>query len=307
MFRRLKILLGMALALATVAAPSSALAFDAGVKPPVLPNPLPGAVSLPFEIPVAQSEPVPQPLNFEIAVAGFDLDPNPVAGQRIGSLDMVTDAGDFDDKAIYSNGPGSNGLRTWTLDWQLADPIVATVEDGVALAADGSRMTDPESTLISFTVPGNYHGFRLKGLSLRFNQEARGAATAGIGAVNPARAGSYLIRSRIESVDPPSAVRVAATSVRVGTPVPKTKLVAGVNRSRIRPGGRVRISLWTTNRTRDTAAIWLRGHRLRRVKVGPEARHFYWRVRPRLRGQKLRFRIKPVNGPARHIVIRVAD
>jgi len=300
-------LLGMALVLAGFATPQSVLAFDAGVKPPVLADPLPGAISRPFEIPVTQSQTVPQPFDFEIAVAGFELDPNPVAGQRIGSLDMVTDSGDFDDKAIYSNGPGENRVRTWTLNWQLADPILATVEDGLALAADGGRVRDSESTLISFTVPGNYHGFRLMGLSLRFNQEDRGVATAGIGAVNPSRAGSYLIRSRIESVDPPREVNVASTSVRIGRPATKTRLAVGVNRFRVRPGGRVRISLWTTNQTRDRAAIWLRGHRLRRIKVGPAARHFSWRAKPRFRGQRLRFRIKPLNGPARRLVIRVKD
>ncbi|MBN8870193.1 MAG: hypothetical protein J0H66_09975 [Solirubrobacterales bacterium] len=308
MSHRLKMVVGMALAFAVLATPQPAFAFDAGVKPPVLADPLPGAVSRPFEIPVTQSEAEPQPLHFEIAVAGFNLDPDPVAGRRIGSLDMTTDSGTFGDRAIYSNGPGFEGIRYWTLDWRLSsNPILATVENGAGLDADGLKITDPGSTLIGFTVPGNYHGFRLMGLDLRFNQQEKGRSTPGVGAVNPALAGDYLIRSRIESVAPPSAVAVASTSVRVGPPAPKTKLMVGVNRSRVRPVGRIRISLRTVNQTRDTASVWLRGHRLRRLTVGPGPRYLYWRVKPRFRGQRLRFRIKPSNGPARQLVIRVTD
>lgn len=297
----------LVLAVLGLAAPHPARAFDAGLSTPVLENPLPGAVSRPFEIPVAQSAAVPQPLNFEISVAGFEFDPDPVAGRQIGSLDLVTDSGDFDDKEIYSNGPGQSGSRTWTFNWQLADPITATVEDGVGLDANGNRTAVSGTTLISFTVPGNYHGFRLTGLSLRFNQGIRGAATEGIGAINPPVAGSYLIRSRIESVPPQSEVSLSSTSVRVGPPVPTTRLATSVNRSRVRPGGRVRISVWTTNQTRDTVAIWLRGRRLGKVRVGPDARHFHWRVKSRYRGQKLRFRIRPLNGPPRQIMVRVKN
>ncbi|MCB0859246.1 MAG: hypothetical protein KDB54_01165 [Solirubrobacterales bacterium] len=306
MLRLLKTLPGLIVILAGLAVPSLAQAFDAGVRAPLLTDRAPGAVSVPFEIPFRQSAAVPQPLEFEVAVQGFSLDPAAIDGTRIGSLDMVTDAGDFDDKAIYSDGPGADGTRTWTLDWQLSnDPITATVTDGTGLDASGEKINAPDSTLITFTVPGNYHGFRLMGLSLRFNQEDHGMPTPGVGAVNPVMPGNYLIRSRIRSVAPQSAVKVASTTVPIGLEAPKTRLVASANRFRVRRGGKVRISMRTANQTRDTVGIWLRGKRLRKVKVGPATKHIYWRPGRKFRGRRAVLHLRPAHGPDRQLVIRV--
>ncbi|MBN8866300.1 MAG: hypothetical protein J0H98_01980 [Solirubrobacterales bacterium] len=201
-----------------LAAPAGA--FDAGVRAPRLADPRPGAVSRPFEIPISQSAAVPQPSVFDLAIEGFDLDPTPQAGARIGSLDLITDSGNFDGTAILSGGPATDGVSTWTLDWRLSDPILATVTDGLSLDARGERIADPDSALISFLVPGNYHGFRIMGLRLRLNQADRGRPTAAVGAVNPSRAGKYLVRSRIESVAPEREIEVRSAWVRVGRATP---------------------------------------------------------------------------------------
>ncbi len=143
MLRPLKTSLGLIAFACVLILPNFAQAFDAGVRTPLLTDRSPGAVSVPFEIPVRQSAAVPQPLDFEIAVEGFRLDPAPAADLRIGSLDMVTDAGDFDNKAIFSNGPAIDGARTWTHDWQLSNhPITATVEDGTGLGPAGEKTVD---------------------------------------------------------------------------------------------------------------------------------------------------------------------
>lgn len=306
MIRLPKIFLVATLAALTLALPRSALGFDAGVRAPVLADPAPGAVSLPFEIPVRQSAAVPQPLDFEISVEGFTLDPDPQSGRRIGSFDMVSDSGEFNDKAIYSNGPGAYGVRSWTIDWQMGEePITATVEDGISLTASGQSVADPDSTLISFTVPGNYHGFRLMGISLRFNQQERGRATEGVGAVNPAEPGSYLIRTRVKSVAPESRVKVASAQVRVETPSPRTSLSVKANRTGVRQGGQVRFRLRTTNGTRDKVAIWLSGRKLGTVKVGPEGRNFVWRCGPRVRARNLHFSFRPLKGPAKTVSLKV--
>lgn len=306
MFHFPKNALGLTLCLLLLALPGQALAFDAGVRAPVLADPMPGAVSVPFEIPVKQSAAVPQPLNFQIAVEGFTLDPDPVADRRIGSFDMVTDSGDFDDTEIRSNGPGENGVRTWTLDWGLGKPLVATVKDDLGLDVSGSPVADPDSTLISFTLPGNYHGFRLLGLSLRFNQERRGRVTEGVGAVNPSQPGRYLVRSRIESVAPESEVALASALVRVGQPLPRTALHVKANRLRTQPGGRVKFTLRTTNGTRDRVTVTIGQRRLRVIWIGPEARSFFWRPGRSLRGRRVAFAFKPDDGPARKLSLRVA-
>lgn len=308
MLRPLKTSLGLIAFACVLILPNFAQAFDAGVRTPLLTDQSPGAVSVPFEIPVRQSAAVPQPLDFEIAVEGFRLDPSPAADLRIGSLDMVTDAGDFDNKAIYSNGPAIDGARTWTLDWQLSNhPITATVEDGTGLGPAGEKTVDDGSTLISFTVPGNYHGFRLMGLSLRFNQQEKSLPTPGIGAVNPTAPGSYLIRSRIESVAPGSSVKVASTRVRIGPDEtrPKTRLAVGANRSRVRPGGLVRFSIRTLNGTSDFVTVRRGHHEIGKLKAGPAVRYLYWRASRRLRGRKVTFHFKPANGPAGNLTIRV--
>ena len=308
MFRLLKTALAPAACLLAMLVPGVAQGFDAGVRAPVLADRSPDAVSVPFEIPIRQSTAVPQPLEFEIAVEGFGLDPAPVPGLRIGSLDMVTDAGDFDDKAIYSNGPATDGVRTWTLDWQLSNhPITATVEDRTGLAADGRKIARSDSTLISFTVPGNYHGFRLMGLILRFNQEDHGKPTAGVGAVNPAEPGNYLIRSRVLPAAPESQANVTSVWTRIGSSPsrPKTRIAVGVNRFRVHPGGLIRFSLRTVNDTTDSLTIRQDGRLLRKLKVGPDSRRFNWRLGNRFAGRKVTFRFKPRGGPAKRVAIRV--
>lgn len=297
--------IGICVAVITLLFSGQALAFDAGLRAPVLADPSPGAVSVPFQIPIIQPFPIPQPEHFEIAIEGFELDPEPMAGSQIGSLDLYTDSGPFGDKAIYSNGPGEGGLRTWTLAWQLADPIVATVEDGVSLDQAGNRVAAPDSTLISFSVTENYHGFRLTGLRLRFNQQNHGLATERVGAVNPPREGSYLIRSRIQSVAPQSAVKVSSVTARIGFPAPKTKLKIGVNRQRVRVGGRVRFALRTVNGTSDKVGIWRGRKLLRQVRITPRSRAFYWRATPAFKGRRVQFRFNPANGPERKVAVRV--
>ena len=89
---------------------------------------------------------------------------------------MVTDAGDSaTTKAIFSNGPAIDGARTWTLDWQLPATIRSPPRSriGTGLGQPVEKTVDDGSTLINFTVPGNHHGFRLMGLSLRFNQRKK--------------------------------------------------------------------------------------------------------------------------------------
>lgn len=292
--------------LAFLILPGRALAFEAGLRAPQLGDPAPGAISVPFEIPIRQSEAVPQPLDFEIAVEGFSLDPAAVRDLRIGSLDLVTDSGDFDDKPIFSNGLAIDGVRTWTLDWQLGEkPITARVEDGVALDPSGERIANPEFTLIIFTVPGNYHGFRLMGLGLRFNQEDHGLPTPGVGAVNPLTEGSYLLRSRITSVDPPGEVSVTSARVEIGNPRPATSLSVTANRSRVHPGGKVRFTLRTTNGTSDTVEVWLAGRRIRTVKVGSKQKRFSWKAPRKLAGRKAAFAFTPGNGVTRRLAVKV--
>lgn len=302
----MKITIGLAFALLAMALPQSALAFDAGVRTPLLADQAPAAVSVPFEIPVRQSAAVPQPLNFEIAVGGFTLDPDPVAGQRIGSFDLVTDSGEFNDKAIFSDGPATEGFRTWTIDWQLGeDPIIATIQDGTALDPDGHQIADPQSTLVSFTVPGNYHGFRLMGLSLRFNQQEKRESTPGVGAVNPPFPGKYLVRSRIQSVAPQSSVSVSSAWAAIGPSDPATAISVKAGRKVVRAGSKVGFRIRTTNETRDRVGIWLGGRLLRKFKVGPTAKTVSWKAPKKLAGRQIRLRFKPKNGPARIIKLRV--
>jgi hypothetical protein len=304
------ILLCISLALAAMlgVASTPALGFDSAVRTPVLGNPAPGAVSVPFEIPVRQSDANPEPSVFRIAVEGFTFDPEAEDGLRIGSLDVLTASGKFGDKAIYSDGPGSGGVRTWTLDWQLSEdkkPITATVEDGYGLDPSGQRVADPAFTLISFVVPVNYHGFPVTGLELRFNENEKGTPSPGVGAVNPATAGNYLIRSRVESVAPESAVKVGSTSVRVGLPDPKTALRVSSDRKRIRPGSRVKFRLRTTNGTSDRVSVWLGGRRLGSLNVNSTVGFFNWRPGRSLSGRKVVVLFKPASGPARKVTVRV--
>ncbi len=306
--RNILLFISMALAVLFGSVSSQASAFDAAVRTPVLGNPAPGAVSVPFEIPVRQTDANPQPLTFRIAVQGFSMDPEPQDGLRIGSLDVETASGKFGDKAIYSDGPGSGGIRSWTLDWQLSEdgkPITATVEDGLGLNESGSRVPLTGFTLISFTVPVNYHGFPVTGLNLRFNENEKGTPSPGIGAVNPEVAGTYLIRSRVESVAPRSAVRVGTASVRVGLPAPATALRVTSDRARVRPGKRVRFRLRTANETVDRVTVWQGNRRIGIVNVATSFSYFTWRANRSLRGHKVTLRFRPEAGPARKVTVRV--
>lgn len=306
--RSIFLFISLALAALLGAAATPALAFDSAVRAPVLGNTLPGAVSVPFEIPIRQSDANPQPSVFQIAVEGFTFDPEAEASQRIGSLDVLTASGKFGDKAIYSDGPGSGGFRTWTLDWQLSEdkkPITATVEDGYGLDPSGTRTPDVAFTLITFIVPVNYHGFPVTGLDLRFNENEKGTPSPETGAVNPETPGTYLVRSRVESVAPESAVKVASATVRIGLPDPKTALRVTSDRKRVPPGTRVRFRLRTTNETSDRVSVWQGGRRLGSVNVDSTVRFFIWRPDGSLGGRKVVLRFKPASGPARKLAVRV--
>lgn len=311
MNRARNILLAIALTFAVVAGAGQAVAsaaFDSGVRTPVLGDSRPGAVSVPFEIPIRQNGANPQPLHFEVAVQGFKLDPEPVNGRRIGSLDFLTDSGKFGNKAIYSNGPGGGNTHTWTLDWQLSDenlPIVATVYEGLGLDLSGQQVQDPEFTLFSFTMPGNYHGFPVNGLSFRFNQDKDTGPSEGVGAVNPSEPGTYRITSHVVSAAPENAVSVASAFARVGLPPVKTALRVKPNRKKTRPGHLVRFRLKTINETKDLVAIWLGGRRLARVPVGPAPNYFQWRPTRELKGRTVKLRFKPEHGPARQVAVKV--
>lgn len=304
------ILLACLLTLAAFAfgGPGAASGFDSGVRTPTLADSRTGAVSVPFEIPIRQNGANPQPLHFQIAVQGFRLDPEPVEGRRIGSLDFLSDSGKFGNKAIYSNGPGSGGSRTWTIDWQLSDenePIVATVIDGLGLDPSGQRVEDPEFTHISFTMPGNYHGFPVTGLVFRLNQDKDGGQTPGVGAVNPSAPGTYRITTHVVSAAPENEVSVASAFARVGLPPVRTSLRVKANSRKVRPGRVIRFRLKTTNETRDRVIVRLSGRRLARVPIGPAANFFRWRAPRKLKGRKVKLVFKPENGPARQVTVKV--
>lgn len=306
--RKTLLLASLAAAALMVPASSSAAEFDFGVRTPILPDASPGAVSVPFEIPIRQHGATREPFSVQIAIEGFDLDPNPVPGERIGSVDVLTASGTFGDKAIYSDGPGADGVRTWTLDWQLSEdkrPIVAEIRDGVALRPDGETLPDSNSTLIGFTVPVNYHGFPVSGLVFRFNENERGVPSPGVGAINPPEPGKYLIRSRVRPNGSDSAV-VASAYARVGPADTKTSLRVRPQSKRVRPGQKVRFSLSTANGTSDSVTVWRGGRRIGWLAVGPNVTRFTWRAKARLRGRAVRFVFKPAHGPARKVTVRVA-
>ena len=154
-------------------------------------------------------------------------------------------------------------------------------------------------------MPVNYHGFPISGLDFRFNENEHGTPSPAVGAVNPMRPGAYLLRSRIESFAPGGGVDVASALARVGLPDPETELRVRADKQRVRPGGKVRFRLHTTNETSDTVTVLLGKRRLGRLEVGSRLAYFTWRPERKLRGRKVVLSFRPSSGPTRTLAIRV--
>lgn len=269
---RISIVLAVACGLLAAPAAASA-ATDAGVSGVSLADPRPGAVSLPFSVPITQSTIDPQPSEMRIAIEGFELDPGTASDRRIGSVDYDTDLGYYPGQWLTTGGGGS-----YLLEVPLGSPVRAALQQGTFLDESGSPVEADHSTLISFTLPGSLPlGAKLRTLAFQFNVDYQGLPTPQVGATNPA-AGEYRIRSWVKAVD--GSEKVATRKVTVGKPGPAgPKLKVKANRKRVAPGKKVRFRISLSDGPSKRVTVRTGGRVEARVKVGSRrAATYRWRA-----------------------------